>query len=279
MGKAVGLLIWAIAIGTVIMFFGKWWWWPAAISEHAAAMDAQFNRTLVVVGVAFFSAQVGLGFVVMKFGARGKERAKYSHGSTRLEITWTLITAVVFVSLAILGQQVWAQLHLHDAPPGAAKVEVVAQQFQWNFHYPGADGILGRTDPKYIEDSTLNYVGLDPTDAGGRDDAQLTTLAIPVNRPVELLLRSKDVIHSFFVPALRFKQDAVPGLNIRVHFTAIKTGKYEITCAELCGQLHYNMKAFLLVLPDNEYEGLIALPEEKLKDRMGELLQQYQVSD
>jgi cytochrome c oxidase subunit 2 len=154
-------------------------------------------------------------------------------------------------------------------------VEVVAQQFQWNFHYPGADGTFGRTRPELINDASLNYVGLDPADPASKDDAQMTTLAVPVGRPTELILRSKDVIHSFFVPAFRIKQDAVPGMSIRVHFTPTKVGRYELTCVELCGSLHYNMKSFVLVLPEEEYADLTARNEESFKERMAELLQQY----
>ena len=102
----------------------------------------------------------------------------------------------------------------------------------------------------------MNFVGLDPEDAASADDAVTATLAIPVNRPVELRLRSKDVIHNFWVPQLRFKQDLVPGMEIKVHFTANKVGKYELACAELCGQLHFKMKSYMLVLPEDEFQSL-----------------------
>jgi cytochrome c oxidase subunit 2 len=283
MGKALAVVLWVLAIGTVLLFIGQkllfgqtLWWFPENISTHGGAIDAQFMRTLWVVGVAFTLAQLALGYVVFRFVSRGKERAVYSHGSNKLEATWTIATAVIFVILAVLGQRVWAQLHLQPASDDAVKVEVVAQQFQFNFHYPGPDNKFGPTDPKYINDSSLNYVGLDPADPAGKDDAQVTTLAVPVDRQVELTLQSKDVIHSFFVPQLRIKQDTVPGLRIKVHFTATRVGKYEIPCAELCGQLHYNMKSFMLVLPQDEYQQLAALTEEPFKERLSQLMQQYQ---
>jgi cytochrome c oxidase subunit II len=283
MGKIVGIMMWALAIGTVLIFIGQnllfgqtYWWFPEAISEHGPKIDAQFMRTLWVSGIAFFLAQAALGYAVWRYGSRGNERAVYSHGSNRLEAIWTVATAIVFILLAVLGQMVWVDLHLNEAPAGAVKVSVVAQQFQFNFHYPGADSTFGKTDPKFIDDSSLNYVGLDPEDAAGKDDAQVTTLAVPVDTPVELSLRSKDVIHNFFVPALRFKQDLVPGLTIRVHFTPNKVGKYEIPCAELCGQLHYNMKSFMVVIPKEDYQQLTGMREEQFKERMAELLQQYQ---
>jgi cytochrome c oxidase subunit 2 len=217
-----------------------------------------------------------LGYAVIRFGRKGSERAIYTHGSNKLEVTWTMITAAVFVILAILGQRVWANLHLNAAPENSTRIEVVAQQFQWNFHYPGADGTFGRTESKFIDDSALNFIGLDPTDAAGKDDAQLTSMVIPKDRPVELTLRSKDVIHSFFVPNLRFKQDTVPGLAIKVHFTATKEGKYEIPCAELCGNLHHNMKSTLVVIPADEYDQLVSMPPEKFKEQMTELAARYQ---
>jgi cytochrome c oxidase subunit II len=276
MGKALALMLVLLAVGTVLLFVGQnTWWFPPNYSTHGGAIDAQFMRTLVVVGIAFVGAQVALGYAVFRFGRKGDARATYSHGSTRLEITWTLITAAIFIAIAVLGQKVWAQLHLNEPPAGAVKVNVVGQQFQWNFHYPGADSEFGKTDPKFYDDSALNYVGLDPSDAKGRDDVQATTLVIPVNRPVELTMRSKDVIHSLFIPHMRIKQDVVPGLAIRVHFTPTRAGRYEIPCAELCGNNHFNMKSFLLVLTEDEYSDMVTKPDEEFKTKMGEYLQYY----
>jgi len=280
MSKIVAVLVWAVAIGTVLIFAGQslmfgqtLWWFPEGVSDHAAAIDAQFNRTMVVVALTFILSQLALGYIVWRFTSNKSGRATYSHGSNKLEATWTIATAVIFVSLGILGQQMWVKLHINEAPPDAIKIHLLTQQFQFNFHYPGSDGVFGKTDPKFISDSSLNYVGLDPADESGKDDVQTTTLAIPKNHPVEITMRSKDVIHNFFVPALRFKQDAVPGLSVKVHFTANKVGKYEIPCAELCGSLHYNMKSFLLVLPEDEYQQLVALKEDQFKEKIAELLQ------
>jgi cytochrome c oxidase subunit 2 len=153
----------------------------------------------------------------------------------------------------------------------------VAQQFQWNFHYPGKDGKFGRTDPSLIDDGALNFVGLDSADKSSADDAVSSILAIPVNRPVELRLRSKDVIHNFWVPQLRFKQDLVPGMEIKVHFTANRVGKYELACAELCGQLHFKMGSFMLVLPEDELNALLALPQDQFTSRIVQLRDKYQL--
>ena len=278
MGRVLAVVIWALTLGSVSLFFVKKWWFPTAISSHAPALDRQFLITIIVVGLAFTAAQVGLGYMVWKYrDTGGPGRAKYTHGSSRLEVLWTIITAVIFIGLAVMGQSVWASLHFNQAPPGSFQVEVVAQQFQWNFHYAGRDGVPGRTDPSLIDDSTLNFIGLDEADPNAKDDAVHSVLAVPVGRPVELILRSKDVIHNFFVPQLRFKQDLVPGMAIRVHFTANTPGKYELACAELCGQLHFKMRSFMLVLPEDEHRALTVLPQEDFQTRMTELLAKYQL--
>jgi cytochrome c oxidase subunit 2 len=278
MGRLLGIAIWLITIASVWMFVSGRWWFPQAISEHGPRVDNQFMITIIVVGVAFASAQIGLGWVVWKYRATAdKQRATYSHGNNRLEVVWTLVTAVIFISLAVMGQSVWASLHLHSAPPGSYQIRVVAQQFSWNFHYPGKDNVFGRTDPKLIDDSSLNYVGLDDTDPNAKDDSVVPTLAIPVNRSVELILMSKDVTHSFWVPQLRFKQDLVPGMAIPVHFTVNKIGKYELACAELCGMNHYKMKSYMLVLPEAEFNELVVMSQEKFQARRDELLSKYQL--
>ncbi|HYN26211.1 MAG TPA: cytochrome c oxidase subunit II [Pyrinomonadaceae bacterium] len=278
MGRALAVIIWILTLLSVSLFFINKWWFPTAITDHAAALDRQFLITIIVVGIAFTAAQVGLGYMVWKYREDAdRSRATYTHGSSKLEVIWTVITAIIFIGLAVMGQSVWASLRLNDAPPGSYQIEVVAQQFQWNFHYPGTDRVFGRTDPNLIDDSSLNFIGLDEVDPNAKDDAVHSVLAIPSGRPVELLLRSKDVIHNIWVPQLRFKQDLVPGMVIRVHFTANTPGKYELACAELCGQLHFKMKSYLLVLPDDELGALTALPQDQFQTRMTELLAKYQL--
>ncbi|MCA1602943.1 MAG: cytochrome c oxidase subunit II [Acidobacteria bacterium] len=278
MGRALAVIIWVLTLLSVSLFFINKWWFPTAISSHAAALDRQFLITIIVVGIAFTAAQVGLGYMVWKYREDAdRSRATYTHGSSKLEVIWTVVTAIIFIGLAVMGQSVWASLRFNDAPAGSYQIEVVAQQFQWNFHYPGTDGVFGRTDPNLIDDSSLNFIGIDEADPNAKDDAVHSVLAIPSGRPVELLLRSKDVIHNIWVPQLRFKQDLVPGMVIRVHFTANTPGKYELACAELCGQLHFKMKSYLLVLPDDELGALTALPQDQFQTRMTELLAKYQL--
>src|SRR5215210_1223052 len=133
MGRALGVLIWILTLASVVLFFSGWWF-PTAITEHAPAVDQQFLITMIVVGIAFVLAQIGLGYAVWRFGANSRnkeERAVYTHGNNRLEMIWTVITAVIFIGLAVMGQRVWAQLHFNAAPAGSYQVRVVAQQFQW----------------------------------------------------------------------------------------------------------------------------------------------------
>src|SRR5919204_6808791 len=116
MGRVLGLVIWLITIISVWMFVSHRWWFPEAISEHGPRVDSQFTITILVVGISFAAAQIGLGWMVWKYRDTGSstDRATYSHGSNRLEVLWTIITAVVFISLGVMGQSVWASLRLHD---------------------------------------------------------------------------------------------------------------------------------------------------------------------
>jgi cytochrome c oxidase subunit II len=253
MSRALAIIIWLITLFAIVLFSGRFGWFPEGISEHASAIDAQFMRTLVVVGIGFVSSQIMLGLYVWKYRDRADGKVIYTHGNTKLEALAMGVTAVTFVIIAVLGQKVWAQLHLADPPADALQVEVTGQQFVWNIRYPGPDGTFGRTDPKLINDQE-NPVGLDPKDPASKDDiVSINRMAIPVNHNIQVFLRSKDVTHSFFVPALRFKQDTTPGLRVPIHFKAMKTGEYEIACAELCGLGHYKMKGYLMVLPEEEF--------------------------
>ncbi len=277
MGRALGALIWLLTLGSVWLFVSGRWWLPPYISEHGPAYDRQFLITITVVGISFVLAQVGLGWAVWRYGAKrkGAERAVYSHGNNRLEIIWTAVTALIFISLGLMGQRVWAQLHLYEAPANATKVHVVAQQFQWNFHYAGPDAQFGRTEPRFVKDAELNFVGLDDQDANAQDDQVVTTLALPVGREIELRLQSKDVTHDLFVPELRYKQDVVPGMVIPMHFKLTEVGRFELACAELCGQLHYKMKSYLLALPPNVYDELVSLPQAQFQARITQLIKEY----
>ncbi|MBI3665191.1 MAG: cytochrome c oxidase subunit II [Acidobacteria bacterium] len=250
----LALVIWLVCLALALPFFTRTWWFPVAISEHARQVDTQFMFTLVVTGVIFIVAQLALGYVVFNYGRRRSGAATYSHGNNTMEVLWTSATAILFIGLTIMGGSVWARVHFMGAPPGAIPIEVTGQQFVWNMRYAGPDGKFGALDIRQINDAGGNPLGVDSKDPAGKDDIVVPTMAVPVNRPVELILRTKDVTHSFFVPELRLKQDTVPGMTIRIHFTAETVGKYEIACAELCGLGHYKMRSFLEVMEPADFE-------------------------
>ncbi|HEY7617149.1 MAG TPA: hypothetical protein VH744_10125, partial [Terriglobales bacterium] len=180
MAGLLALFFWMVAAVTVGIFIARVWWPPELISVHGAAIDAQMVATLIVSGIVFFLAQAGLGYLIWRYKARGTERAVYWHESPKLEMTWTVVTAIVFVGLGIRGNLVWANYFLTDAPADALTIELTGQQFAWNIRYPGPDGQFGRTDPLLINDANANYLGLDPKDAAGKDD--ITTqniMAVP----------------------------------------------------------------------------------------------------
>lgn len=254
MALAIALVVALITVVSVGLFWAQIWWFPVDISTHGPSVDRQFMLTLIITGVIFVLAQSGLAYFVWRYRDRGDGRkSSYSHGNNKLEATWTIAAAIMFIGLNLMGYRVWAGLHFAGPDPGAMQIEVWGQQFAWYFRYPGPDGKFGPSHVEKINDATANYLGLDRDhDEDSKDDIVTSTLSIPVNRPVQLLLRSKDVTHSFFVRELRFKQDLVPGMIIPVHFTATQTGRYEIACAELCGLGHYRMRAFLQVMSDED---------------------------
>ena len=247
------IIIWLITLVSVVLTVGKYWWLPELASEHGVALDRQFMLTLVVTGIIFVLAQVALGYLVMRYKDRPGRTADYSHGNDKLEVVWTLATAVVFFALVIPGQSIWASLHLNPPTEDVVRIEVTGQQFSWNIRYPGADGKFGQLKPELTDDSGGNALGLDPDDPASSDDLVVPVMAVPVNRNIELMLRSKDVTHPFFVRELRIKQDAVPGMTIPLRFKPSKIGHYEVACAELCGLGHHKMRSTIQILSDEDY--------------------------
>ena len=241
---------------TVYLFVARASWnpgFPPAITAFGALIDAQYQRTLIITGIVFVLAQLGLAWAVFRFRDQG-QKVTFFEGHTGMEMVWTLATLMLFVGLGIYGERAWAEARFDDAPEGALQVEVTGMQFAWYFRYAGADGQWGTIRTELSRPSTGNYVGVDPADANGRDDVVTPEMYVPLNRDVEVLIRSQDVTHNFNVRELRLKQDAVPGLLIRLHFNATVPGVYEIACAELCGLGHQRMRAFLHVAPQAEYD-------------------------
>jgi cytochrome c oxidase subunit II len=255
------LLVIMVAL-TLYGFLAPQWHAPAAITSTGQAIDHQYDLTLYVTATVFILSQLGLAYAIFRFRDRG-QRAAFSHGNNTMEVLWTGATIILFLGLGIVGRKAWADARFTDAGPGAIQIEATTNQFVFNFRYPGPDGKFGRLDPTKIDASVGNPLGIDPNDPAGKDDIVVPTLTVPVNRQVELLIRSQDVIHNFFVRELRLQQDAVPGLVVPVHFTADKIGQYEIMCTQLCGLGHYKMHSLLNVVSESDYQNFLKQQEQQ----------------
>jgi cytochrome c oxidase subunit 2 len=209
------------------------WWLPDAGSTFAGPIDTMFLVILIITGIALVVVEVGVVTFVIRYRARPGRKAFYTHGSTRAEVIWTAIPAVTMVALGLVSNHYWVLMkNAKSIPPNAIHIGVHGKQFEWQMRYAGADGKLGTDDDLEVRNQ----------------------LHIPVNQPVAVELSAEDVIHSFFVPEFRVKQDAVPGMNITAWFEATKTGEFEIGCAELCGMGHYKMRARVFVHTPEEYQ-------------------------
>lgn len=199
---------------------------PRGASTSVAAVDQLFWSIVAITTVSFVLVVLALLWLVVRYRERPGRRAVYSHGNVRLEIVWTLIPTAILAALALVSGQVWTELK--GAPPEdnpRFEVEIAPRQFQWDVRYPGVDGQFGTDD----DITTINQV------------------RVPLGHTIVVRLRSQDVIHSFFVPALRIKQDAVPGMLNQLWFVPTRAGKFEIACAELCGLAHYRMRGYLTI--------------------------------
>jgi cytochrome c oxidase subunit 2 len=228
---------------------------PPNASSHGLQIDHIIEFCHWFMGVLFVGWSAFFIFVLIRFRKRRQPNANYlgvtSPISTHLEFSVVLIEAVLLLGFAI---PLWAK-RVNDFPPGkeALLVHVVAQQFSFNYHLPGADGQFGRRDVSFVSNS--NPLGLDPNDPAGKDDIVTTgELHVPVNRPVIAELSSKDVIHDFFITDMRIAGDAIPGSLIPIWFTPVKTGSYEVICGQLCGLGHYGMKGTLVVDTPQDYQ-------------------------
>ena len=230
---ALAVFLVLMTVISVYIFVTKIWWFPPAITNVGHEIDEQFARTFLITGIVFVAAQFGLALAMFRFRDRG-QKVEYFEGNNTMEIIWTLATIVLFVGLGLYARSAWAQVHFTDAAPDALPIEVTAQQFTWNFRYAGPDGKFGRIKPELVSASTGNPIGFDSTDPAAKDDIVSPVAAVPVGREVELIIKSQDVIHSFFVRELRLKQDAVPGMEIHMHFTAndpVHTKLFVRSCA------------------------------------------------
>ena len=253
-GLWAGLLILFIMVAGVVSFIvaGHRWWLQPLASTQGRVIDEYFNAILLVTAVAFVATHLFLAVALVRYGARGKERAAHWHEHLGAELTWTIVPGVAFVALGVLGVFTWSRLY--SAPPANAEiVEVTGRQFFWYVRYPSPDGRFARTDPKFI--TTANPLGLDPSDPASKTDVVVVNELHLVNgRPVEVRVRSLDVIHSFFLPNFRVKQDAVPGRPVEIWFTPDEVGAYQIACAQLCGTGHYTMRGNVTVESQDAFD-------------------------
>lgn len=258
-GLLLGLLILGMVVaggvGLTLYARGRWWLPPLASAE-GAHIDRLFYSTLIITGIVFVLVHVLLALFVWRFAAHGDRKARHWHDNRRLELTWTIIPAVALTVMVAMAGVVWARTRL--APPATGMVvDVRAEQFAWLSRYPGPDGTFGRVDPTLIHPRT-NRMGLDPKDPASADDIVSPELHLVVNEPVRVSLRSTGVIHAFFIPEFRVKQDAVPGVTIQTWFTPTREGRYEIACAELCGIGHYAMKGTVIVQSRDAFNAWLA---------------------
>ena len=210
-------------------------WLPdgyGGVSSYAKEIDDVFYLIYYLTAFIFLLVTVLMIWLLIQYRYREGDtrRARYTHGNTSLELIWTIIPAIVFIAIWFVSKTSWAEIK-GQSPPPDVEVRVTAKQFAWSFVYPGPDKLFDTTDDK--PDKELN---------------------VPVNKVVRVHLRSDDVIHSFFVPSFRLKQDAVPGREIQVWFKATKPGRYELPCAELCGPGHSGMVGWVNVYSEADYQ-------------------------
>jgi cytochrome c oxidase subunit 2 len=206
------------------------WWLPENVSTYGQEIDWLFYLIYWITGITFVLVTVAfLAFLVL-YRDRPGRRARYTHGSTPLEIVWTVVPSLILVVLTFLSVPAWSKIKM-SMPQTDFVLQVTGKQFNWQVTYPGPDGKFGTADDKTLLDE----------------------MHVPVGRPIRVNLRSQDVIHSFFVPQFRLKQDAVPGREIPAWFEVTKPGKYELPCAELCGFGHSGMKGWVFAHTAEDY--------------------------
>lgn len=208
------------------------------ISTYGGSIDSLYFVVLIVTGIAFLLVEGILVYFLIRYRHREGRKGTYIHGNRRVEILWTVVPGAMLFALAVFQYGAWTRIKI-DFPAEADSfmLSLRAEQFEWYAAYPGPDGQLGTADDI---------------------KAPVNQIHVPVNKPVIVHLTALDVLHSFFVPVLRVKQDAIPGTIIPVWFEATKTGEYEIVCTELCGLGHYRMRGFLTVESEADLEAWLA---------------------
>lgn len=239
---------------------GSLYWAPPNVTKSGEKIDTILNFIFWLTLAVFIATQIVYVYYLIRYRRKPGVKAEYTHGNNFLEIIWTTIPVAIFLGLAIYSNRVWFEIH-SNPPADAIQINVSSYQFGWDFRYSGADGKLGEVDVKAI--SLDNKFGVKSDDPTAKDDFTTSEMVIPYGRPIHIILNSRDVIHSFYVPAFRLYQDAVPGRTISwVWFEVTRPINLELACSQLCGTGHYNMKAPIRVVSPEEYEKWYA---EKVK--------------
>ncbi len=257
MGKLFAVIVAVITIISTAIFISRVWWLPADVSVLGVGIDRQMSETMISAGVLFVLSQLVLAVFVWQYGETGDGRPIkiFPGGATPMVLIATILVGAEILVLTLVGTKIWAGIFLTAPDPKALQIDVQAEQFAYYFRYPGLDKTFGAVHPELIDDGNNNFFGLDPAnDTTARDDIVSASLVVPVDKPVLLTLHAKDVGHAFYVPELRIQQDFVPGLVIPLHFTATQVVKKEIVCTQLCGLGHYNMRAYMEVMPENQFK-------------------------
>ena len=236
-----------LVVGSVAFhFLSPWYLTPLA--SNWSTIDDTLDITFWVTGIVFVAINLFMAWCVFKFRHKKGTLAHYEPENKKLEIILVVATSIGVAAMLTPGLYVWAQFV--NPPEDADVIEVIGKQWQWNYRFPGEDGILGTVDTRHT--TSANPLGLNPDDPHGQDDVIVVgdDVHIPINRPLKMLLRSQDVVHDFAVAQFRVKMDLVPGVVTYLWFTPTVLGKYDVLCEELCGIGHYNMRSHVVV--DNE---------------------------
>jgi cytochrome c oxidase subunit 2 len=252
---ALAVVIFLLVIGSVVFHFASPWWFTD-IAADWGSIDFTINVTFWVTGFVFIAVNLFLAYCVYRFRQKDGHKAVYEPENHKLETGLSIITALGVVAMLAPGLFVWASFV--TVPDDAVEFEVLGQQWQWQFRYPGADGIMGTADTGYVSES--NPFGVNPEDPNGQDDVVVNdpVMHLAVNQPVKALLRSNDVLHNYTVPQFRVKMDLVPGLTSYLWFDPTVEGRYDILCEELCGIGHFVMRGAVEVDSQADFDSWLA---------------------
>jgi cytochrome c oxidase subunit 2 len=231
-------------------------WLPPVHSAHGAVLDEMLVWVHWLMGILFVGWGIFFLYTLFRFAKGRHPKASYTgfHGHKFSLFHESGVAVIEIILLVGFAFPLWAKVKAVPPPEtGTVQVHVIGEQFAWNVHYPGPDGEFGKRDLKLV--TAENPIGLDRNDASAKDDiTTINQLHLPVDKTAFIRLSSKDVIHSFSLPVMRVKQDAIPGMSIPLWFEPIVAGKSEIACAQLCGLGHYRMRGYLEIHEPGGFE-------------------------